>query len=94
VVGVWSRPGIWQPGDQNLQTSPTLATNVTRLVFVLSDLLVDLVGRIRCDRVLRLPTRLRPATTGRCRLARLRTERLKIKLSLSVTALRSGPSHA
>ena len=40
--------------------------DITRLAFVLTDLPVELLGRIRCDRVLRLPKPPRPAgATGR-----------------------------
>jgi len=40
--------------------------DITRLAHVLADLPVELVGRLRCDRVLRLPKPPRlPGTTGR-----------------------------
>ncbi len=55
--------GQWQPGDPNILIVTDAGYDVTRLAFVLDDLPVELVGRIRCDRVLRLPKP--PGTTGR-----------------------------
>jgi hypothetical protein len=66
VLGRLVAAGHWQPGDPNVLIVTDAGYDVTRLAFVLSDLPVDLVGRIRCDRVLRLPKPPRaPGTTGR-----------------------------
>ena len=47
--------GHWQPGDPNILIVIDAGYDVTRLAFVLADLPVELVGRLRSDRVLRLP---------------------------------------
>jgi hypothetical protein len=58
--------GHWQPGDPDILIVMDAGYDVTRLAFVLADLSVELLGRIRSDRVLRLPKPPRlPGTTGR-----------------------------
>jgi hypothetical protein len=58
--------GYWQPGDPQILIVTDAGYDITRLAFVLADLPVELVGRIRSDRVLRLPKPPRlPATNGR-----------------------------
>lgn len=47
--------GHWHEGDPNILVVLDAGYDVTRLAFVLADLPVDLLGRIRSDRVLRLP---------------------------------------
>jgi hypothetical protein len=66
VIGRLIAGGHWREGDPRILIVTDAGYDVTRLAFVLVDLPVDLVGRIRCDRVLRLPKppRLR-GTTGR-----------------------------
>jgi hypothetical protein len=58
--------GHWQPGDPDILIVMDAGYDVTRLAFVLADLSVELLGRIRSDRVLRLakPPRL-AGTNGR-----------------------------
>lgn len=58
--------GKWQVGDNDILIVADAGYDVTRLAFRLADLPVELVGRIRCDRVLRLPAPPRlPGTNGR-----------------------------
>jgi hypothetical protein len=58
--------GHWQPGDPDIVIVADTGYDVTRLAYVLADLPVELVGRLRSDRVLRLPKPIRPAgATGR-----------------------------
>jgi hypothetical protein len=60
--------GHWRPGDPDIVIVTDTGYDTARLAFVLADLPVLLVGRIRADRVLRLPTPARTAgTTGRPR---------------------------
>ncbi|GDY57389.1 hypothetical protein SVIO_080120 [Streptomyces violaceusniger] len=47
--------GQWQAGDPNILIVSDAGYDVTRLAWVLRDLPVELVGRVRSDRVLRLP---------------------------------------
>jgi hypothetical protein len=47
--------GHWRPGDPQILVVTDAGYDITRLAFVLADLPVELVGRIRSDRVLRLP---------------------------------------
>jgi hypothetical protein len=58
--------GRWQHGDPDILIVTDAGYDVTRLAFVLADLPVEVVGRIRSDRVLRgpKPSRL-PGATGR-----------------------------
>jgi hypothetical protein len=58
--------GHWQPGDPQILIVTDAGYDITRLAYVLADLPVELVGRIRSDRVLRLPKPPRlPGTNGR-----------------------------
>jgi DDE superfamily endonuclease len=58
--------GHWQPGDPDIVVVADTGYDVTRLAYVLADLPVELVGRLRSDRVLRLPKPIRAAgATGR-----------------------------
>jgi DDE superfamily endonuclease len=58
--------GQWTPGDPNIVIVADSGYDITRLAYLLADLPVELVGRLRCDRVLRLPKPPRlPGTTGR-----------------------------
>jgi hypothetical protein len=47
--------GQWKPGDPDITIVTDAGYDVTRLAWVLRDLPVELVGRIRSDRVMRLP---------------------------------------
>ena len=55
VVARLTKAGHWHDGDPDILIVMDAGYDVTRLAFVLADLPVELVGRIRCDRVLRLP---------------------------------------
>jgi hypothetical protein len=58
--------GQWNQGDSDILIVCDAGYDVTRLAFLLTDLPVELVGRIRSDRVLRLPAPPRlPGTNGR-----------------------------
>jgi DDE superfamily endonuclease len=58
--------GHWQPGDPYIVIVADSGYDIPRLAYVLADLPVELVGRLRSDRVLRLPKPPRPAgMTGR-----------------------------
>jgi DDE superfamily endonuclease len=58
--------GHWRAGDPDILIVTDAGYDVTRLAFVLADLPVELLGRIRSDRVLRLPKPPRlPGSTGR-----------------------------
>jgi hypothetical protein len=58
--------GHWQPGDLNILIVTDAGYDVTRLAFLLAGLPVEVLGRIRSDRVLRLPARPRqPGEIGR-----------------------------
>ncbi|GGU50435.1 hypothetical protein GCM10010274_43950 [Streptomyces lavendofoliae] len=47
--------GQWQAGDPDIVIVSDAGYDVTRLAWVLRDLPVELVGRVRSDRVMRLP---------------------------------------
>jgi hypothetical protein len=47
--------GQWQSGDPHIVIVSDAGYDVTRLAWVLRDLPVELVGRVRSDRVMRLP---------------------------------------
>jgi hypothetical protein len=66
VVGRLAAAGHWREGDPNILIVMDAGYDVTRLAFVLADLPVEVLGRIRSDRVLRLaaPPR-QPGTNGR-----------------------------
>jgi hypothetical protein len=58
--------GRWRHGDPDILIVTDAGYDITRLAFVLADLPVELLGRIRSDRVLRLPKPPRlPGSTGR-----------------------------
>jgi len=58
--------GQHTPGDPDIWIVCDAGYDVTRLAYLLADLPVQLVGRIRSDRILRLPAPPRvPGTTGR-----------------------------
>lgn len=66
VVGGLIAAGQHAPGDPNILIVCDAGYDVTRMAFVLADLPVELLGRIRSDRVLRLPAPPRtPGTNGR-----------------------------
>jgi DDE superfamily endonuclease len=66
VVARLTAAGQWQHGNPDILIVADAGYDITRLAFVLADLPVELVGRIRSDRVLRGPKPLRlPGTTGR-----------------------------
>jgi DDE superfamily endonuclease len=60
VVGRLTAAGHWQHGDPDILIVTDAGYDITRLAFVLADLPVELLGRIRSDRVLRLPKPPRP----------------------------------
>jgi hypothetical protein len=64
VVGRLIAAGHWHDGDRDILIVMDAGYDVTRLAFVLADLPVELLGRIRSDRVLRLPKPPRPPGTG------------------------------
>ncbi|MDH6129282.1 NF041680 family putative transposase [Kitasatospora sp. GP82] len=58
--------GHWQAGDPDVLIVMDAGYDVTRLAFVLADLPIEVLGRIRSDRVLRRPRPPRvPGTNGR-----------------------------
>src|SRR5207344_209207 len=60
--------GHWREGDLGILVVFDAGYDVTRLSFLLADLPVDLLGRLRSDRVLQLPAPPRqPGTMGRPR---------------------------
>jgi len=60
--------GQWREGDPPILIVTDAGYDITRLAFVLADLPVELLGRLRSDRVLRLPAPPRPpGTPGRPR---------------------------
>jgi hypothetical protein len=66
VVNRLIKAGHWRQGDPHILIVADAGYDVTRLAFVLADLPVHLLGRIRADRVLRLPKPPRASgTTGR-----------------------------
>jgi hypothetical protein len=66
VVGRLIAAGHWRDGDPDILIVMDAGYDVTRLAFVPADLPVELLGRIRSDRVLRLPKPPRlPGATGR-----------------------------
>ncbi len=54
----------WRQGDPDIVVVMDAGYDVTRLAHVLADLPVELIGRIRADRVLRLPKPARAAGTN------------------------------
>ena len=66
VIGRLITAGHHNPGDADILVVCDVGYDVTRLAFVLADLPVQLLGRIRSDRVLRLPAPARlPGTNDR-----------------------------
>lgn len=66
VVGRLITAGNWRQGDPDILIVTDAGYDITRLAFVLADLPVELLGRLRSDRVLRLPKPPRPpGATGR-----------------------------
>ncbi|WP_308282507.1 NF041680 family putative transposase [Pseudonocardia nigra] len=66
VIGGLVTAGHWRAGDPDILIVTDAGYDVTRLAFVLADLPVELLGRLRSDRVLRRPKPPRPpGTTGR-----------------------------
>ncbi len=66
VVDRLIEAGHWRDGDPEILIVADAGYDVARLAFVLADLPVLLLGRIRADRVLRLPKPARaPGTNGR-----------------------------
>ncbi|WP_433415262.1 NF041680 family putative transposase [Microtetraspora malaysiensis] len=66
VVGRLVSAGHWQAGDPDILIVMDAGYDVTRLAFVLADLPVEVLGRIRSDRILRLPKPSRlPGAIGR-----------------------------
>jgi hypothetical protein len=63
VVGRLVTAGHWRPGDRPIMVVLDAGYDVCRLAFVLADLPVHLVGRIRADRVMLTPAP--PPTSGR-----------------------------
>ncbi len=58
--------GHWHPGDPDILIVSGTGYDVTRLAFLLADLPVELLGRLRSDRVLHVPAPPRlPGTNGR-----------------------------
>jgi hypothetical protein len=58
--------GHWREGDPDILVVFDAGYDVTRLAFLLADLPIDLLGRVRSDRVFRFPAPPRtPGTTGR-----------------------------
>ncbi|ABW12559.1 hypothetical protein Franean1_3150 [Parafrankia sp. EAN1pec] len=55
VVSRLTAAGHWHDGDPNILIVMDAGYDVTRLAFVLADLPFEVLGRIRSDRVLRLP---------------------------------------
>nr|WP_279306028.1 NF041680 family putative transposase [Micromonospora globispora] len=66
VVGRLIAAGHWRHGDPEILVVADAGYDITRLAFVLADLPVELLGRLRTDRILRLPKPPRlPGSTGR-----------------------------
>ena len=55
--------GQWQPGDPEVLVVFDAGYDLARLAFLLADLPVEVLGRLRSDRVFRLPVPPRTATT-------------------------------
>jgi hypothetical protein len=53
--------GHWQTGDPDIMIVADSGYDIPRLAYVLAELPVEFVGRLRSDRVLRLPKPVRPA---------------------------------
>ena len=55
--------GHWRPGEKDIWIVLDSGYDVTRLAFLLADPPIEVVGRLRSDRVLRLPKPPRPPAT-------------------------------
>jgi hypothetical protein len=64
VVGRLIAARHWHLGDPDILIVCDAGYDVARLAFVLADLPVELLGRLRCDRVLRLPAPPRRHSAG------------------------------
>jgi hypothetical protein len=60
VIGRLTAAGHWQPGDLDILVVTDAGYDVTRLAFLLAGLPVEVLGRIRSDRVLYLPAPVHP----------------------------------
>jgi hypothetical protein len=68
LVGRLIEAGQWQPGDPNILIVCDAGYDLARLVHLLADLPIEVLGRLRSDRVLRQPAPPRlPGTIGRSR---------------------------
>lgn len=67
IVGRLVAAGQWQPGDPDVLVVADAGYDAPHLAFLLADLPVQVLARMRSDRVLRraAPPRL-PGTKGRC----------------------------
>lgn len=63
VVGRLRAAGHWRPGDPPIMVVLDSGYDVCRLAFVLADLPLQLIGRIRSDRVMLAALQPRPATS-------------------------------
>jgi hypothetical protein len=61
LVGRLIDAGQWKPGDLDILVVCDAGYDVTRLAWLLADLPVELCGRLRSDRLFRLPVPPRPA---------------------------------
>jgi DDE superfamily endonuclease len=64
VVGRLIEAGHWRPGDPGILIVFDAGYDVSRLAYLLADLPVELLGRLRSDRVLRLPVLPHPPRRG------------------------------
>jgi hypothetical protein len=67
IVDRLRQAGHWRPGDPDIAIVFDSGYDVCRLAFLLADLPVVLIGRLRSDRVLARPVGPRPAGRGRPR---------------------------
>lgn len=65
VVDRLREAGHWRPGDPDIWIVLDSGYDVARLAFLLADLPVRLIGRLRSDRVLARPVTCRPGARGR-----------------------------
>jgi hypothetical protein len=63
VVERLTAAGAWAPGDPRILVVADAGYDAPRLAYLLADLPVDVLGRLRSDRVMRLPPPPRLATT-------------------------------
>ena len=75
VVNRLCGAGHWRAGDPAIWIVLDSGYDITRLVFLLADLPVVLIGRLRSDRVLARPVTPRPGARGRrCQMVCVRPE--------------------